>query len=81
MKLLALCPQSEGKWFSAGICRITFLGVPQLDRALGVDAHVRVQAHVAAAARLPLDPGHECGAHALLLSGVVDVEAVDLARG
>jgi len=33
MKLLVLCPQSEGKWFSAGICRITFLGGSQLDRA------------------------------------------------
>ena len=33
MKLLVLCRQSEGKWFSAGICRITFLGGPQLDRA------------------------------------------------
>ncbi len=25
MKLLVLCPQSEGKWFSAGICRITLV--------------------------------------------------------
>ena len=33
MKLLVLCLQSEGKRFSAGICRITFLGGPQLDRA------------------------------------------------
>ena len=25
MKLLVLCLQSEGKWFSAGICRITLV--------------------------------------------------------
>ena len=34
MKLLVLCPQFERKWFTAGICKITFLDGSQLDRAL-----------------------------------------------
>jgi len=47
------------------------------EKGLGRDAHVRHQAGIAVATRLAFDPGHESGPDAMMLVGVVDVEAVD----
>ena len=52
-----------------------------MEKGLGGDTHVRMQAGIAATTGFAFDPGHEGGADTAMLMAVVDVETVDLTFG